>query len=440
MLKERWVMIVGLLLLLLSVSACGDEGSKESGGETPAIGQNQSSSAEPIHLTMLQDGATISDEEFADLIVAPVQESFPHITVEMVRKSGGNDGLTNLLVSGEFPDFMFTTYPQIKFHRGLDTPYELTTFIDKYDVDLSKFDPAAMETSLIYGGSNDEVYAIPFSLNFLALFYNVDLFENFNVDLPTEGMTWEELIALGRQFTRTVDGVEYKGIGAVPGIGDLSTQLSLPRVDAATMEANITTDGWKRAFEVIKTINDIPGNTRVPLKEFLEDKTVAMVPSYDARIAALELLHGTSGEFNWDLTQFPSFSERPNTSLASSGHFLMVSSLTDYKEESFQIIDLLTSTENQKLITEHGRFTSLSDQTLKDMYGINMKSLEGKNVKAVFQSAFAPPYPPTDYDALVTPHLNQAINDVIDGVADINSALRQAEEASNRDIRAEKAN
>lgn len=429
--RRRLVMIVVVSVLIFIVSACSDQ----SDGTTPAGGNT----GDPIQMTMLQDGATISDEEFANLIAAPVKEAFPHITVEMHRNTGGDDGVSNLLVSGEFPDFMFTTYPRIKSHRLLDTPQELSSLIDKFDLDLSKFDPAAMQTSRIYGGSEDEVYAIPFSLNFLALFYNVDIFENFNVPLPTDGMTWDELIDLGRQVTRTVDGVQYKGIGAVPGVGDLSTQLSLARVDGDTLEANITTEGWQRVFDVLKRINEIPGNKRATRDEFLQDKIVAMIPSYDARIAALELLHGTPDEFNWDITQFPSFEDLPDVSLASSGHFLMVSSLTDYTEEAFQVIDLLTSRDNQILITEHGRFTSLNDQEIKDMYGINMKSLEGKNIKAVFQSAFAPPYPPTDYDSLVTPHLNEAVNAVIDGALDINTALRQAEEASNRDIRAAKA-
>lgn len=434
MLRRRWMLSVGVLILLFIVSACS--GDSKNDGASPVSSRND---GETIHLTMLRDGATISEEEFANLIEAPVQENFPHITIDMNRDSGGDEGVSNLLVSGEFPDLMFATYPRIRAHRLTDTAYGLNEFIEKHDVDLNKFDPAAMETSRVYGGSDNEIYALPFSLNFLALFYNVDIFENFNVPFPKEGMTWDELIALGRQLTREVDGVQYKGIGAVPGISDLSTQLSLARVDGETLRANLTTEGWQKAFEVIKAINEIPGNTRATLNEFLQDKVVAMVPSYDARIAALELLHGTPDEFNWDITQFPSFPERPNVSLASSGHFLMVSSLTDYKEEAFQIIDLLTSRDNQILITEHGRFTSLNDQEIKDMYGINMKSLEGKNIKAVFQSAFAPPYPPTEYDSLVTPHLNDAINKVIDGVLDINTALRQAEEASNRDIQAARA-
>lgn len=451
MLKRAIGLYVGMIILLLIVTACGGGSTKnnqnaEQNGTAPTPVKStdspknnvQTVPPDPIKLVMLQDGATISDEEFFDLIVTPVKTRYPHITVEIHRNTKGNPGLSDLIVGGEFPDFMFTTRHQIKYNKELNTALDLTNLIKKYNVDLNKFDPAAMETSMVFGGSKEQIYGIPFSLNFLALFYNVDLFDRFGVDYPTEGMTWDEVIVLARNFSRTVDGVEYKGVGAIPAAGGLATQLSLPLVNSTTLKAEVTTDGWKRVFEVVHAINDIPGNKGANLNNFLKDKILAMVPSYDARIAALELLYGTPEDFNWDITQFPSFPERPNTSLDSTGHFLMVSSLSKHKEEAFQVIDLLTSVENQKLITEHGRFTSLNDQTIKDMYGVNMKSLQGKNIKAVFQSVFAPQYQVTDYDLFVTPHINAAIKSVIDGELDINSALRQAEEASNKEIEAQK--
>lgn len=451
MLRSSLGFFLSFMMLLVIVTACGGGGSgKEgTGNNTPPPAENVDTKPQekeppappkppdPIKLMMLQDGATITDEEFANLIAAPVKAKFPHITVEMHRNTTGNAGLQNLIAGNEFPDFMFTTYPQIKAHRLLDTPLNLTSMVKKYNVDLNKFDPAAMQTSRVYGGSSDQVYAIPFSLNFLALFYSVDLFDRFGIDYPTAGMTWEEVLNVGRNFARTVDGVSYRAL-LVPGIFDLVTQLSLPRVDAATNKAAINSDGWKRVFELFKAVKDIPGNKDSGINHFVKDKTLAMMASYDVRIAALELLHGTPDDFNWDITQFPSYHDKPDTSLASSGHFLMVSTLTKYQEEAFQVIDLLTSTENQILITEHGRFTSLNDQKIKDMYGVNMKSLQGKNVKAVFESAFAPPYTPTEFDAIAIPPISEINKLIIDGEMDINSALRLGEDEVNKAIEAEK--
>lgn len=418
--------------IALFVTACSGGGGS---GSNPQA-QPEEKPPEPVQLVMLQDVAALTDDEFASFIAAPVRAKYPHITVTMVRNTKGNDGLSNLISSGEFPDFIFTTYPQIKVNKELGTAQDLNEWIQKYKVDLGKFDPAALQTSKIYGGS-DHLFALPFSLNFLALFYNKDLFDKFGVSYPKEGMTWDEVIQLSRSFGRTMENVQYRGLGAIPGASDLSTQLSLPYINPTTGKAEITTDGWKRIMQLLKSVNEVPGNQGAVLDHFLKDQTLAMVASYDARFAALEKLHGTPSQFNWDVTQFPSHPDWPNTSLASSGHFLLVSSLSKHKEDAFRAIEVLIGEEVQKLITENGRFTSLKDDTIKGLFGKNMKSMAGKNIKAVFKSAFATPFVPTTHDALVRPQLTEAVKKVTGGQTDINTALREAEEAANKDIAAQ---
>lgn len=425
------------LAAAMLVSACGGSAGGSTGGQSDAPGGGAIVSDKPkvpITLRMLQDGATISDDEFANLIAAPVKAKFPHITVEMIRLGKGEASIESMLARGDFPDFMFTTYPRIKAHRDLGTALDLSALIKNQKLDLNRFDAAALETSRVYGDGT--YYGIPFSLNFLAFFYNKDLFDQFGIGYPKEGMTWEETITLARSFSRTVGGVTFKGI-MLPGIADLSTQLSLPRVDLKTNKAAIASESWRRVFDVIKAANDIPGNQSPVLDDFLVNQRLAMLPSYDARFAALEKLHGTPNNFKWDVTQFPSFKEYPNRSLASSGHFLLVSALSKQKDEAFEVIKLLTSNEVQNLITEHGRFTSLRDEAIRNRYGVNMKSMQGKNISVVFKSAFAPPFTPTAYDAIASKYLNEAVKKLIAGQSDINTIMREAEELTNREIEAE---
>ncbi|MDF2715955.1 MAG: family 1 extracellular solute-binding protein [Paenibacillus sp.] len=429
-LNKRVIFSAGVMALLLA--ACGG-GMK--GAEQAAKEEAGTQAQKPVTLYMLQDGATISDEEFANFIAAPVKAKYPHITVEMVRNKNGNNGLSELISSGSFPDFMFFTMLQIKAHRDLGTTEDLTPYIKKSGMNLNQFDPAAMQTSRVYGGS-ENVYAIPFSLNFLATFYNKDLFDRFGVSYPKEGMTWPDIVQLSAKFSRSENGIEYRGL-ITPAITDMATQLSLGRVDPATKKATINNDGWKKVAQVIQSINAIPGNKGANLDHFLKTQTLAMVASYDARFAALEKLHGTPEQFNWDVTQFPSYPDRPNVSFQSTGHFLGISAKSKNKNEAFQVIQLLTGEAVQNQITENGRFTALSNETIKNKYGANMKSVQGKNIKVVFKSSFASPYQPTSYDPLTNTPLNDAVKNFIDNGMDINTALRQAEEASNKVIEAE---
>lgn len=440
--KQTFSTIATLGMLGAVLSACGNTATPETGANhnssSPPVSQKPSEPPTPVKLIMMQDGATITKEEFENLIAAPVKAKYPHITMELVINSKADAGIQDFIASGEFPDLIFSTYPRITNHRDLKTVEDLNPLVAKNKVDLTKYDPAALQTAQVYSGDG-KLYGLPFSLNFTATFYNKDIFDRFGVPYPKDGMTWDDALETAKKISRVLDGVEYKG-AFIQGIGDVSTQLSLPLVDPKTGKANLVVqEGWKKLFDLYKAFTDIPNNKDALAgatlnNGFLKDQTVAMAISYDARIAALEKLYGTPQDFNWDLTQFPSFKEKPNTTVASSGHFLLLSSLGKHKEEAFKVIELLGSSDVQKLITDHGRFTALRDQSIKEMYGNNMKSLKGKNIKAVFKSQFAAPVAPHTNTAYVFKHINTSLTRVVNGEIDVNTAIREAEDAANKEI------
>lgn len=56
------------------------------------------------------------------------------------------------------------------------------------------------------------LYALPYARNAHALFYNRGLFEELNIPLPRDGMTWPEVIELAGMFEDTpFDGLEVSG-------------------------------------------------------------------------------------------------------------------------------------------------------------------------------------------------------------------------------------
>ncbi|GAA3412402.1 hypothetical protein GCM10020370_64430 [Paenibacillus hodogayensis] len=372
------------------------------------------------------------------MIAEPVSAKYPHITIELAVNGKGDEGVQQLLASGTFPDLIFGTYPRITNHRELQTVENLNPMIERNKLDLQRFDPGAIATARAYSGSGN-LYALPFSLNFTATFYNKEIFDKFGQPYPKEGMTWEDALDVAKNVSRTSDGVQYRG-AFIQGIADVSSQLSLPLIDLASGKANIASqEGWKSLFELYKAFNDLPGNkdahTATTLQNgFLKDQNVAMAISYDARFAALEKLYGTPQDFAWDVTQFPSFKGKPNVTVASSGHFLMLSSLGKHKEDAFRVIEMLVSPETQRKITDFGRYTSLQDPAIKEMYGHTMKSMQGKNIKAVFKSRFADPVPPHPNNDLTIPAVNAALTRVVNNEVDINTGLRQAEEAINKAI------
>lgn len=439
--SSRLTRLASITAAVAVLSACGQNGASPSGSADPSSPQLPAESKAPpapIKLLMLQDGATITKEEFQTLIAEPVSAKYPHITIELAVNGKGDEGVQQLLASGTFPDLIFGTYPRITSHRELQTVENLNPMIARNKLDLQRFDPGAIATARAYSGTGS-LYALPFSLNFTATFYNKEIFDKFGQPYPKEGMTWEDALDVAKSVSRTSDGVQYRG-AFIQGIGDVSSQLSLSLIDPATGKANIASqEGWKSLFGLYKAFNDLPGNkdahTATTLQNgFLKEQNVAMAISYDARFAALEKLYGTPQDFAWDVTQFPSFKEKPNVTVASSGHFLMLSSLGKHKEEAFRVIELLGSPEVQRKITDFGRYTALQDPAIKEMYGHTMKSMQGKNIKAVFKSRFADPVPPHPNNDLTMPAINAALTRVVNNEVDMNTGLRQAEDAINKAI------
>jgi multiple sugar transport system substrate-binding protein len=120
-------------------------------------------------------------------------------------------------------------------------------------------------------------------------------------------------------------------------------------------------------------------------------------------------------------------------------HNLVITSTSKYKDEAFKVISLVTSNERQLAMSRQGRFTSLNDLKAKQEFGADLKTLKGKNLKPLFNYQAAPTVPNSTYATLARNQINPAMNNVIDGKADINTALREAEEAANKAIEAELA-
>jgi len=102
------------------------------------------------------------------------------------------------------------------------------------------------------------------------------------------------------------------------------------------------------------------------------------------------------------------------------------------------VIELVTSNDEvQTMVSKAARVSSLKDAKYKQAFGTDLKSLEGKNVQAIFKNKYGKNPVPTRYDTLVQKETTAALNAFIAGT-DLNTALREAEERANKAIEAAK--
>lgn len=432
--KQMKLFTAVLLPVLAVMAGCGTAKEPAASGKTEQV-----ESSEPITLTMMQDGAALSDEEFQALFAEPVKKAYPNITLELVRSGTKGNSPAELVAAGTFPDLVFASSRSYFTFTKLKVPTDLTETVKKNNLDLTKFEPSAIEAIRNYG-DRGELYGIPMFVNVNALYYNKDIFDKFALPYPKDGMTWEETIDLAKRTTRMENNIQYAGLDTGSFL-NFASGMALPYADAKTGKAKLLTDEWKKVCELYKQITDIPGNKAVGgvIKAFMSDQTLAMMANFGGRIGELEQQHNQGKPMNWDLASYPSFREHPGKAAEMDVHFLSVSSMSGKKDAAFKVIALLTGEDNQSAATKRGRLSAWKDPKMKEQFGVQLNALKGKNVAALFANTPIVPKGITIYDDFAKDAIGKQLSGFTSGQMDVNSMLRQAEEAANQAIASELA-
>ncbi|TNJ66981.1 extracellular solute-binding protein [Paenibacillus hemerocallicola] len=427
--NKKWIPLL-LGSIILTSAGCSADGGDKAPSTSAAATETK---PEPVTVSVFQQGANITDEEFQAIVAEPVKKKYPHITVELVRADKDKTP-QNLVASGALPDLVFTESLGLNTFKDLKAIQDLTSLLKENNFDLNRLEPFAVETIKAFG-EKGEFYAIPLSVNFSATFYNKDLFDKFGVPYPKDGQTWEEMTELGKRLTRVENGQQYYGFYP-GGLNLMAGEASLPYYDPKTQKATLTGDGWARVFQTYKAVWDIPGNqvTGNNITTFNRDRTIAMMADFGARLGELETLHNQGNPMNWDLTTFPVFKDNPKTVAETQLHMLLLSSASKNKNAAMKVLEVVTSDETQLEMNKRGRKTVLKDPKMKESFGANLNSLKGKNVNAIFYGTPAVLRYTDKYAVIARGQLLPSITKITQEGRDINTVLRETEELANKKI------
>jgi multiple sugar transport system substrate-binding protein len=437
----KYVRSILILAILFVLSSCnfGGEGTSNSKSDSGQASNQKASpdNSQPVTLKILQHIGAITDEEFNAFIAEPVRKKFPHITMEIVRegKAGTGKSMDELLSANEFPDLVWTGSNSIYDLYPKKLLYDLNPLIKQNGFDLHQFNQAAINELKAFG-SNGELYALPFSINYSALFYNKDLFDRFGVNYPKDGMNWDEYVALAKQMSRTDGGTKYYGT-ALREAQFLSSPLSLPYVNLKTETSALNTEGWQKFLNRMKQLADAIDTDGKPYTAvggglFENQQTAAMILFNIDYIAKLNTLESKGSKLNWDLASYPSFPEAPGKSSRSVTHNLLIASTSKHKNEAFQAMAYVTTDkEVQTASSRSGRVSALNDPEIRKSFAGGLQQVQTKNLAAIFKTTPAPNPAPSLYSNSAAVPLNAALNNVLTGKMDVVTALRKADEDFN---------
>ncbi|MCC2686052.1 MAG: family 1 extracellular solute-binding protein [Paenibacillaceae bacterium] len=394
----------------------------------------QGKRSEPVTITSTVDGISV-DDDWINLIKSELAKKHPNITFEFIPSVKGNT-LADMVVAGTIPDLIFTHDGKIAPDEPLGFLEDITPMVKKYNVDLNKFNPKYLE-DVKAGATNKTLYALPLDSKYHAMYYNKDIFDKFGAPYPTDGMSMDAVVELTKKVSRVEGGVEYRGLNTGSNIIWIAQAKNLFTVDHDKPIVN--TEAWKKMFDFGKMIYTIPGNSwssRTPKKQFYEDKTLAM---FLFQNLFDELADATKDGLNWDVVQYPSFPDFPNTYPSTSTDIMLISKTSKNKDAAMQVIQVAISDEVQMARSKQGIVSVLKDPAIQKAFATDLKFLEGKNIQGIFKSHPAASPPISEYRQTAEGLVRRSFEDYLNNKGDVNTILRQAEENITKAIQESKS-
>ncbi|HIY02094.1 MAG TPA: extracellular solute-binding protein [Candidatus Blautia faecipullorum] len=174
------VLLTGMLSMGL-LAGCGTESTDKGGDEGESSGKKT--------ITMMFQGVTAENDFETTVLPGLIEEQFPDVTVEITKLPDEQyyTALKTKLASGECPDII-KVQPR---HAGANAVVSLAEagYLEPLtDLEFIQEEPDSAKEDMTYDG---EVYAASTGLSILGTWYNKDMFEENNLEIPTN---WDEFL------------------------------------------------------------------------------------------------------------------------------------------------------------------------------------------------------------------------------------------------------
>lgn len=434
--------IVALLLVSLSIfviacggdNADGNNNNNDNNNDVENVNNNNENenngveeTEDPEEITLVFDYP--EEEDFIEDIKGPVEEKFPHITLEYYEDV--LEDIEDAIVTNTVPDIYYMSGgDKVEILEEYEVAYDLTELIDKTGFDLSVI--IEENVDIVRKWSDGAFYYMPFEKRWEALYYNKDIFDKFGEDYPVDGMTWDEVTNLARKVTGEIGGERYRGIEMYDANAMLQ-QLEVNHVDPETDESLYDSDERFHQFlEKVEVITSIPGVLAEGEEEsgvggFITDQNVAMMPLFDAHLWFAGVEEDTG--LNWDMVSFPVWEEHPDRGTLVNAAGFAITDISEHKEAAFEVLAYIASDEWQMMRAKKGFSPVSSNPEVQEAFASEVDTLKDKNMLAPYyltESTGPEKWSKYEQDGDII-----SIEDFVEKGQDINTYLRELAEEAN---------
>ncbi|WP_270171427.1 ABC transporter substrate-binding protein [Paenibacillus sp. SYP-B4298] len=343
------------------------------------------------------------------------------------------------IIDEQQPDVLFFSSEEYDKFSQKGQLLDLTPFIEQDKYNTENFVPGILEYLKEKGGGT--LYGLSPSFFSQALFYNKNLFEKYGVELPTDRMSWDDVMALARRFP--TDGTPEERIyglkggyrsnlyGMATSIGDT---LGLSMFNSESMQVTLDTPAWQNAFSTaLETIRSgtIYVQDENMMRSWNSYEEYLMSDPFTAGRAAMMIenvymmdqLQQAAEQlkdkvsFDWDLVTVPVDPANPDyTTTTSVEQIFAINANSTNSQEAWNFIKYIHSDEyaRVKSKTYNGGSISIRSGYFKDDKGRNLDAFYALKPKLAPSRLYYSKLPSGFYDefrALADSKLEPVVKD-----------------------------
>lgn len=305
----------------------------------------------------------------------------------------------DFVASGIAPDiFISTAHNYIdRMLKGHDWEYDMTDLIAEHEIDLTELNYGAVE--MVKSRSNGLIYGVPLFIREYVMFYNKLIFDAFEAEYPTNGMTYDEIYDIVSQYkvngqlgVRMIKGFEvhpdhYLNMNQLGAYFFEDTGTAFPDLTQIRDSVNLDTPEFLHIIENMYRFIAVFGNIFNAPQDFYRIGNHAMVvdtidnlyqynlSEYHIKKSDISNYEKWSDKVDFGVASVPVFVEAPNITYQPNLFSASVTNQSENKDLAMEVIKWLVSEEGQMNFSVNGHKAVLETDAIVDAFASNIPAV-----------------------------------------------------------------
>lgn len=364
--KKRISMFLAITMMMLLLVGCGEKVEKDKSSDVSA-----DPNEDILTIEFFQQKSEEGPQKGYQAIIDKFNNEYPNIKIEMNTVPDAGKVLTSRIASNDIPT-IFSDYPtQLQFKQKVESGYVENLTGQEF---LNRVNPSAIEMSKANDG---DTYALPYSNNFMAVCYNKDIFEDYDLKIPETFDEFVEVCEILKQNNIIPMGLMAKDPGRIGHTFQCATvawtQNGVESILKATkgeikVAENEEMKAMAEKFNVLFSYSNedmLGASDTIVWEEFANGKYAMCITGSYARGTILV----ANPELNMGIFPLPNDTKETTNVLTGVDAALCISAKASDKEKeaALKFLDFLSRTENAQIFCDmDGAPSCITEVVYKD--------------------------------------------------------------------------